>query len=204
METFYHGTSVLFKRFDLTHALEGDGKAKFGFGVYVTEAYKTAAHYAFNKKRPENIDFYVYTIKIPSITPDNHLFSNRPVHPAILERASKALGEDIPMEATTQGKLFRKYVGNMLTGQRSTVKKMIGRADIHAEKAATKFFSSIGVEFYVWPQSQNNPDGITNRAVLDESKISIVKIDKVQLSPDKHQLVDGSETEISLDTRDMI
>ena len=31
METFYHGTSVLFKKFDIAHALEGDGKAKFGF-----------------------------------------------------------------------------------------------------------------------------------------------------------------------------
>ena len=36
METFYHGTSVLFKQFDIAHALEGDGKAKFGFGTYVT------------------------------------------------------------------------------------------------------------------------------------------------------------------------
>ena len=46
METFYHGTSVLFKKFDIAHALEGDGKAKFGFGTYVTEAYTSAAHYA--------------------------------------------------------------------------------------------------------------------------------------------------------------
>jgi hypothetical protein len=50
MEIFYHGTSVLFKKFDITHALEGDGKAKFGFGTYVTESYSSAAHYAYNKK----------------------------------------------------------------------------------------------------------------------------------------------------------
>lgn len=55
METFYHGTSVLFDKFDLSHALEGDGKAKFGFGTYVTEVYTSAAHYAYNKKRPERI-----------------------------------------------------------------------------------------------------------------------------------------------------
>ena len=61
MEIFYHGTSVLFKKFDLAHALEGDGKAKFGFGTYVTEAYTSAAHYAYNKKRPENKDYYVYS-----------------------------------------------------------------------------------------------------------------------------------------------
>jgi hypothetical protein len=44
MEIFYHGTSVLFKKFDIAHALEGDGKAKFGFGTYVTESYTSAAH----------------------------------------------------------------------------------------------------------------------------------------------------------------
>ena len=29
METFYHGTARLFDKFDLSHALEGDGKVKF-------------------------------------------------------------------------------------------------------------------------------------------------------------------------------
>ena len=99
MEKFYHGTSVLFKKFDIAHALEGDGKAKFGFGTYVTEAYTSAAHYAYNKKRPENKDYYVYTVEIPDMTEDNHLFSVRPVHPSIIEHTEKALGEQIPDEA---------------------------------------------------------------------------------------------------------
>jgi len=81
METFYHGTSVLFNKFDIAHALEGDGKVKFGFGIYVTEAYTSAAHYAYNKKRPENKDYYVYTLEIPDMTEDNYLFSVRSVHP---------------------------------------------------------------------------------------------------------------------------
>lgn len=69
---FYHGSSAEpFDRFSLDHALEGDGKVKFGWGVYVTEKYTTAAHYAFNKHRPENKDFYVYTVEIPDRTPDN-------------------------------------------------------------------------------------------------------------------------------------
>lgn len=33
MAIFYHGSSVLFTRFDLSHVLEGDGKVKFGYGV---------------------------------------------------------------------------------------------------------------------------------------------------------------------------
>lgn len=49
----YHGTLAgIFDSFSLGHALEGDGKVKFGWGVYVTEKYGTAAHYAFNKHRP--------------------------------------------------------------------------------------------------------------------------------------------------------
>ena len=65
MAIYYHGSSVLFKSFDLSHALEGDGKVKFGYGVYLTSRYERAAHYAFNKKRPENKDYYVYTVEGP-------------------------------------------------------------------------------------------------------------------------------------------
>ena len=46
MEIFYHGSSVLFVRFDLSHVLEGDGKVKFGYGVYLTSSFKSAAHYS--------------------------------------------------------------------------------------------------------------------------------------------------------------
>ena len=70
---FYHGSSVLFDSFSLAHALEGDGKVKFGYGVYVTEKYSSAAHYAYNKKRPENTDYYVYSVEIPDRTEDNCL-----------------------------------------------------------------------------------------------------------------------------------
>ena len=185
MEAFYHGTSVLFKKFDITHALEGDGKAKFGFGTYVTESYTSAAHYAYNKKRPENKNYYVYTLEIPDMTDDNHLFSVRPVHPSIIERTEKALGEQIPDEARQVGKFFRKYVGNRLTGKTGTTKQLIDKADLDAEKAASKFFSEIGLEYFAWPQAQTNPNGL---------------IDKVELDPKKFQLVEGSQREIPLDS----
>ena len=200
METFYHGTSVLFKKFDIAHALEGDGKAKFGFGTYVTESYTSAAHYAYNKKRPENKDYYVYTLEIPDMTEDNHLFSIRTVHPSIIERTEKLLGEHVPDEACAVGKFFRKYVGNRLTGKSGTVKQLTGSADLNAEKAAAKFFSEIGLEFFAWPQAQSKPDGLTNRVVLNINKIRIIRIDKVDLDPKKFQLVEGSEKEIPLDS----
>ena len=200
MEIFFHGTSMLFKKFDIAHALEGDGKAKFGFGTYVTESYTSAAHYAYNKKRPENKNYYVYTLEIPDMSADNHLFSIRPVHPSIIERTEKALGEQIPDEARRVGKYFRKYVGNRLTGKEGTVKQLIGSADLDAEKVASKFFSEIGLEYFAWPQAQSKPDGLTNRVVLNIDKIRIVRIDKVELDPKKSQLIEGSEEEITLDS----
>lgn len=200
METFYHGTSVLFKQFDIAHALEGDGKAKFGFGTYVTESYTSAAHYAYNKKRPENKNYYVYTLEISDMTEDNHLFSVRPVHPSIIERTEKALGEHVPDEARQVGKLFRKYVGNKLIGKSGTVKQLTDKADLNAEKAAAKFFSEIGLEYFAWPQAQSKPDGLTNRVVLNIDKIRIVRIDKVELDPKHFQLVPGSEKEIPFDS----
>ena len=200
MEIFFHGTSMLFKKFDIAHALEGDGKAKFGFGTYVTESYTSAAHYAYNKKRPENKNYYVYTLEIPDMSADNHLFSIRTVHPSIIERTEKALGEQIPDEARRVGKYFRKYVGNRLTGKEGTVKQLIGSADLDAEKVASKFFSEIGLEYFAWPQAQSKPDGLTNRVVLNIDKIRIVRIDKVELDPKKFQLIEGSEEEITLDS----
>lgn len=52
MTTFYHGSSALFDKFDLAHVLEGDGKVKFGYGVYLTSSFKSAAHYMEQTKVP--------------------------------------------------------------------------------------------------------------------------------------------------------
>jgi hypothetical protein len=134
------------------------------------------------------------------MTEENHLFSVRPVNHSIIERTEKALGEQIPDEARAVGKFFRKYVGNKLTGKSGTTKQLIDKADLNAEKAASKFFSEIGLEFFAWPQAQSKPDGLTNRVVLNIDQIRIVRIDKVELDSKKFQLVEGSEKEIPLDS----
>lgn len=200
METFYHGSPMLFKEFDLAHAFEGDGKNKFGLGTNVTEVYTTAALYAHNKKRPECTDYYVYTVEIPDLTDDNHLSYTKPVHPSIIERTEKALGEQIPDEVKVKAKFFRKYVGNKLIGKRGTLNQLKNKADVDAERAASKFFSEIGLEYYVWPQGDwKKSGGPTNRAVLNVDKIRIVRIDKVELDK-KFQYVEGSQKEIPLDS----
>ena len=200
METFYHGTTELFHQFDSSHALEGDGKAKFGFGTYVTESYTSGGNYSFNKSRPDCPKHYVYTLEIPDMTDDNHLFSNRPVHPSIIERTEKKLGEQIPEEAKVKGKFFRKYVGNRAMGNQGTVKKLIENSGLEVEKAASKFFREIGLEYFAWPQAQSKPDGLTNRVVLNIDKIRIVRIDEVEIDPKSHKFIEGSQEEVPLDS----
>ena len=200
METFYHGTTELFHQFDSSHALEGDGKAKFGYGTYVTESYTSGGNYSFNKSRPDCPKHYVYTLEIPDMTDDNHLFSNRPVHPSIIERTEKKLGEQIPEEAKVKGKFFRKYVGNRAMGNQGTVKKLIENSGLEVEKAASKFFREIGLEYFAWPQAQSKPDGLTNRVVLNIDKIRIVRIDEVEIDPKSHKFIEGSQKEVPLDS----
>lgn len=195
MAIFYHGSSVLFDTYDLSHALEGDGKVKFGWGVYVTEKYNTAAHYAFNKKRPENKDFYVYTVQIPDRTDDNclSLLKGVPVTASIVERVEKKLGEQVPDEAKVEGIPFRKWLANRLSDNVGPVKKMIDKATVAGEKAAAEFLGSIGVDLIEWPYNWQKPDAEKNMAVLDDRNVKIVRIEKVVLDPKGHQLIEGSQ-----------
>ena len=195
MATFFHGSSVYFEKFDLSHALEGDGKAKFGYGIYVAGTYESAAHYAFNKKRPDNKDYYVYTVEVPDYNEDNclSLLKEQPVAESIVRRAEEKLGELIPAEAKVEGKFFRKYLANRLTGNTKSVSKMVDKATVEGEMAASAFLKGIGVELIRWPHDWGKPEGEMNLAVLDAAKVRIVKIEKVELDPKKHQLVPGSE-----------
>lgn len=199
MELLYHGTTIKFKVYDISHAYEGDGKNKFGLGANVTESYATAALYSHNKSRPNEKDHYVITFEAPDLTTDNHLSYNDPIHPSIIKRTEEKLGEKIPDEVKTLAKYFRKYVGNRLTGRKGTVKQLCNKTDIDTEKAATKFFSEIGLEYYIWPVNWKNPT-LTNRVVLNADKLRVVRIDKVELNPKDHKLIEGSQKEIPLDS----
>ena len=195
----YHGSSSEpFDRFDLGHALEGDGKVKFGWGVYVTDKYTTAAHYAFNKKRPENRDFYVYTAEIPERTPDNclSLLKGVPVTPSIVTRVEERIGEKVPEEALVEGIPFRKWLANRLTGNVGPVRKMTDKATVQGEKAASELLAELGVELIEWPYNWQKPEAEKNYAVLDDRKVRIVRIEKVELDPKGHQLVEGSQVTV--------
>lgn len=179
-EIFYHGSSCLFDKFDLSHALEGDGKIKFGYGVYVTSCYRSAAHYsACNENSDEN---YVYTVEVPAIGEDNFIAYGEPVKTEVLMRARNVLHLDIPEEVAGNGKAFRKFLAKQLSG----------KTDFSGEKAASEFLSSIGVDFIMWPYNWKNPAAGTNRAIFDAGKVKILRTDRV-LVDSRKRFVEGSE-----------
>ena len=54
----YHGTGAKFDKFDLSHALEGEGSESFGHGVYVTNSSKIGREYAQRAKQRKMADLY--------------------------------------------------------------------------------------------------------------------------------------------------
>lgn len=199
MAIFYHGSSALFEKFDLAHVLTGAAKVKFGFGIYLTSSFKSAAHYSGANKQATT--YYVYTVEIPEITADNHIAFKQPVNPEIVRRAENKLGKQIPEKFVLDGKDFRKYLAKNFESQicidlaeGASLEKALQLAD---EQEASAFLSSIGVDFITWPYSWKNPSLGTNVAVLDENNIKIVKIVQVELDA-KQQLIKGPEKEVRL------
>lgn len=185
---------MLFDDFDLSHALEGDGKVKFGYGVYVTSAYGSAAHYS--GANDSWARHYVYTLRVPVKREDNYIAFKVPVNESIVRRAEEKLSVSIAEKYTVGGKEFRKFLADSFAkdmaktaGGKAADYKLVG------EKAASEFLLAIGVEFIEWPYSWTNPKRGSNRAILDDRSIEIIQIDLVSLD-DKKQLIPGSQTKI--------
>ena len=192
-EIFYHGSGVLFDAFDLEHALEGDGKVKFGYGVYVTSAYSSAAHYSGANDSWDK--HFVYTVKVPAKTDENYIAFKQPVNPAIIKKAEEKLGIEIPVCTISDGKDFRKFLVKLLSKNicidplpGTDVKSL---KNLMGEKAASDFLSSIGVDFIEWPYNWKNLGLGTNRAVLNDKKIEIIRIDQVHLDNKKKLIADS-------------
>ena len=166
-------------------------------GIYITSSYDTAALYAAKAARANGKDtLYVYTVEVPDLTDENHVFSCKEVNQAVVQRVEAVLGA-IPQEATASGKYFRKYIGNVLSGKKASLKQMLDKADAQAENAASRFLDEVGIVYLAWPQAQTKPDGDTNRAVLNASNVRVMKIEQVQVN-EKNKLINGSQEEITL------
>lgn len=185
-EIFYHGSGLFFRNFDLSHALEGDGKVKFGYGVYVTSSYSSAAHYSGSNDSRDS--HYVYTVEIPAKTDVNYIAFKQPVNPIIISKIQDKLQIALPDKAKEDGKELRKFLAKRFTPKEITDKKMSG---LEGERQASRFLLSIGVEFIEWPYNWKNPALGQNRAVLDDKKIKIVRVDSVKLDEKKKLIADS-------------
>ena len=55
----YHGSHKQFEQFDLDCALTGNKKVKFGYGIYLSSSFRSAAHYSY---RDDMNHRYVYEV----------------------------------------------------------------------------------------------------------------------------------------------
>lgn len=172
METFYHGTTKLFDKFSLTHVLEGAGKVKFGYGVYLTSSYNSAAHYSFGNGEKN----YVYTVEIPDLTQDNFIAFGKPILKHLVEKAENLIGKPLSEKHINDGKEFRKLLANHFDKKNT----------LEGEKQASKWLNENGIEYIIWPYNwKKGYEGETNRAVLDQNKVKIIKIEEITLDEKK-------------------
>lgn len=181
IEIYYHGSSALFHNFDLEHALEGAAKVKFGYGVYVTSAYSSAAHYS--AAHPGALTHYVYTVEVPGKKADNFIAFKQQVIDSIVKRTEDKLSVPVPQKAKDDGKEFRKFLVMTLSGKKTI--------DLAAEKAASEFLLSIGVDFIEWPYNWKNPAAGSNRAILSDKAVNIIKIEQVEVD-EKKKYIEGT------------
>ena len=101
METqiLYHGSCRLFDQFSLAFLGAGEGKSKFGLDIYVISNYKTAALYASKAAKANGMECCcVYTVEMPVLTDQNHIFSCKAVNGDVVRRVEMVIGETIPVE----------------------------------------------------------------------------------------------------------
>lgn len=173
MEKFYHGTTKLFNEFDLTHALEGNGKIKFGYGVYVTSSYNSAAHYAASDDK----NHYVYTLEIPKLTSDNYIGFKIPVFNTLIDAAELLIGKSLNDKIKNDGKEFRKTLVDFFDKKNK----------INGEKLTSEWLLTQGIQYIIWPYNwKKGYEFETNRAVLNPKTINIIQIDEVELNEKNH------------------
>jgi hypothetical protein len=168
--------------FELSNVLEGTGKIKFGYGVYFTSSYKSAAHYS----AVDGVKHYVYTVKIPKLTENNFIAFKQKVPQHLIESAQVLTGKPLTNKIISDGKGFRKYM----------VKFFDNKNLLNGEKLTSQWLSNQGIDYIIWPYNWKiGYTGETNRCLLDVNKIIITQIDEISLD-EKKQLKEIIQTNI--------
>lgn len=175
----YHGSDKQFDWFDLSCTLTGNRKVKFGYGIYLSSSFRSAAHYSYRENKRYG---YVYEVEIPELNDDNSIDFKEKVSDSIVERAQNGLCCNIPDKAISDGKCFRAFIASHFGGDNN----------IEAERKASEFLYSIGVIGIRWPYCWRNPALGFNMAIFNAESIRIRKVFEVKLDS-KRQLIEGSE-----------
>ena len=91
----YHGTGASFDKFDLSHALEGEGSESFGHGVYVTNSRKIGEDYARRAKGREANNAIFYPDMGSPIADNWYKYFVRTVNSESLEDAKEFVLEEL-------------------------------------------------------------------------------------------------------------
>ena len=93
----YHGTGASFDKFDLSHALQGEGSETFGHGVYVTNSKEIGEDYAKRAKRTHTSYIFANQMKPNNDTEKNlyKSFSEYYHEDLDFNRAKKDVLEDV-------------------------------------------------------------------------------------------------------------
>lgn len=113
----------------MDYALKGTGKIKFGFGVYITSSFASAANYSKTSDAADDEKHYVYTVEVVEKNRTNYISFIEEVCPVIIAKAEAKLGDKIPSVYTVNGNLFRKYIGIRLTHEVKEWQKLASATD---------------------------------------------------------------------------
>ena len=151
---------------------------------------------------------------MPDQTEENCLpYYGVPIPSIIISRVEERLGETLPDfikgsgrdadgKGVSLGKFLRKYIALRLSGtakeKLATEKQVDKKTNLAAEIKASEFLLSLGVLFIEWPQGAwaKYPKCKKNIAVLDPSKVKLVKIEEVDLDKDA-EYIDASRRPVT-------
>lgn len=190
MKTYYHGTSKLFKEFRPLETIgTGEGKSKFGWGIYLTSSYATAVLYSGKGPGREAADHYIYSADIPDPeeNQDKYFVLHKPVPQDLIKLVESEIGPIEDRTATEWGNDFRNALETMLF-VKANGRKPKDKADSgKAQKLAADWFYSHGIIGLIWPQSSWPKKGEVkvveklNIAMFNSADTHICKIERVDV-----------------------
>lgn len=164
----------------------GEGKSKFGWGVYLTSAYATAVLYSGKGPGREAEDHYVYSVEIPD--DDRYFILHKPVPEQIADLAEAEVGTVKDPSALEWGNDFRAELEEMLFMKNFGHKPKDKKEDGLAQKLFADWLYAHGFLGLAWPQSswpkrgEDKQVDKLNIAMFSGEDIRISMIERVEVA----------------------